>query len=76
VCVCSGGMVCAYAPCCGIMLGVMQDFMVPTAKEILFFSKAVFVPGDCVKFQDISRTWKMNLLFSRFSTTRGNPNYL
>jgi len=29
--------------------------------------------ADSVKFQDISRTWKMNLLFSRM---RGNPGYL
>jgi len=27
---------------------------------------------DFVKFEDISRTWKMNLLFSRFSRTRVN----
>jgi len=46
----------------------MQYFMVLTAK-------AVFFPGDFVKFKDISETWKMNL-FSRFSTTRENPDYL
>jgi len=28
---------------------------------------------DFVKFNDISRTWKMNLLFSRLSRTSGNP---
>jgi len=56
-----------------------------TAKEMLFstgilfskiFSKAVFFPEDFVKFKHIFGTWKMNLLFSRFSTTRGNPDYL
>jgi len=28
---------------------------------------------DLIKFKDISRTWKMNLLFSRFSRMHGNP---
>jgi len=28
---------------------------------------------DFVKFKDISRTWKMNMLFSRFSRMHGNP---
>ena len=40
------------------------------------FSRAVSFPGDFVKFKDITSTWKMNLLFSRFSITRGNPDYL
>ena len=43
--------------------------MVPTANEILFPTAVT----DFVKFKGISRTWKMNLLFSRFSRTRGNP---
>ena len=32
--------------------------------------------SDFVKFKDISRTGKMNLLYSRFSRTPGNPDYL
>jgi len=65
--------------------------MIPTAKEILFstgilfgqvfcfkwiFFKGSIFPGDFVRFKDISRNWKINLLFSRFFTTCGNPDYL
>ena len=32
--------------------------------------------SDFVKFKDISRTGKMNLLYSRISRTPGNPDYL
>ena len=40
------------------------------------FSQVIFISRtfpELLKFQDISRTWKMNLLFSRFCRTRGNP---
>ena len=54
---------------------------------IRWLSSGLFCSGNIVsrtfpghfltlKFQDISRTWKMNLLFSRFSRTRGNPAYI
>ena len=32
--------------------------------------------SDFVKFKDISRTGKMNLLYSMFSRKPGNPDYL
>ena len=38
------------------------------------FHRQYFFP-DFVKFKYISKTWKMNLLFSKFSKTRGNPAF-
>ena len=42
-------------------------------KDYVFFSERF---SDFVKFKDISRTRQMNLLYSRFSRTCGNPDYL
>ena len=65
--------------------------MVPAAKEILFstgiifihflnskwgFSKGSIFSMRFSDFVNISMTRKMNLLYSRFSKTPGNPNYL
>ena len=38
-----------------------------------FFKGSLRTFPDFVKFKDISRACKMNLLFSKFSRTRGNP---
>jgi len=43
--------------------------------QVDFFTGNIFSRTfpDFAKFNDISRTWKMNLLFSRFSRTHRNP---
>ena len=47
------------------------------SKSVFFQSQNFSVRfSDFVKFKEIPRTWKMNLLFSRFSRTPGNPDYL
>jgi len=49
------------------------SIMVPTAEENFTGNIFARIFPDFVKFQNISRTWKINLLFSRFSWTHGNP---